>query len=99
MDCHYQKEDRMGDGTQSNRLRFQDDPTVIAFQFLNTQKREASQSLKTGGSAYVKDGNSWDAVFRGVSDGSIIQFINDKTQCWKKRRSSSTGTMDGFHKA
>ncbi|OVE76757.1 hypothetical protein BVX97_00470 [bacterium E08(2017)] len=81
------------------KLKFQDDPEVLAFQFFSLYERGDEQAITFGSNAYVKDGLTWDQIFKGVSDGSIVQFVNGKAQVWKKRMPATSGTISGFQQA
>ena len=78
-------------------VRFQDDPDTLAVQFINTHQ-SGDRTIRFGGNAYVRDGYTWDKVFKGLAEGEIVQFINGKVQVWKKRLAAAQNTLDGFNR-
>jgi hypothetical protein len=79
------------------RLRLQDDPDVVGWQYIRTIDG-ANGEVKLGGTAYLRDGLSWDEVFRSVTDRTITQFINGSVIVFRKARRESADEAPGFHR-
>ena len=76
--------------------RLQEDPDVLAYQFINEHEAESGSVIRFGGNAYLKDGMTWDEVFEGLRDRKVSQFVNCKTIIWKIRPGGDSGKTDGF---
>ena len=87
----------MSDETHGDRVRLQDDPEVVGWQYIRTIEG-ANGEVRLGGTAYLRDGISWDDVFLGVSERQITQFINCNVIVFRKARRESADEAPGFHR-
>ena len=76
--------------------KLQDDPNVLAYQFLNEHETDSGTTIRFGGNAFLKDGLTWDQVFEGLRDRTVSQFVNCKTIIWKTRPNGESGKTEGF---
>ena len=81
----------------AERPRLQDDPEVLAYQFINTIEG-ANGEVRLGGTAYLRDGLTWDEVLDGVSRRKITQFVNGKVIVWRVARTEGHGDEQGFRR-
>ena len=88
----------MSDGQNGERLRLQEDPEVLAYQFLNVVEGQNGE-IKFGGNAFVRDGLTWNQVFEGVGSRIITQFVNGKVIVWRKAKATAKVEAPGFKRS
>lgn len=80
---------------KNSKTRLQDDEDVLAYQFLNVVEGAAGE-IRFGGSAFIRDGVTWDEVFKAVAQKTAVQFVNCKVIVWRKARTLSPAEAEGF---
>ena len=79
----------------TDRPRLQDDPDVVAYQFINSVTA-AHGEVRLGGMPYLREGLTWDEVFDAVSRRHVTQFLNQRVIVFRKAETALKGRPQGF---
>ena len=82
---------------QTERLRLNEDPEVLAYQFIQKVKA-VNGEIRFGGTAYIRDGLCWEEIFAGVANHHTTQFVNDSVIVWRVAKSNTECETPGFQR-